>query len=200
VPGGRVQIEAAALRGRVCVGVRPLARADPTAPLAADACDSLEMARQLVGLSDGSLEVEAGAQASPFVARLFLPLAEQVAVLVIDDNVDTLRLFQRYLAGSRYPFIGARDAAQALALAEELTPRIIVLDVMMPGVDGWELLGRLRVHPKIGQVPIIVCTILPEEQLALALGATAFLRKPVSREAFLTALDRLAGPPRPGGH
>ncbi len=81
-------------------------------------------------------------------------------------------------------------------MAEEFAPRIILLDVMMPGVHDWEPLGRLREHPATRSVPIIVCTILPQEQLALALGAAGFVRKPVSREALLAALDRQASSPK----
>jgi CheY-like chemotaxis protein len=65
-----------------------------------------------------------------------------------------------------------------------------VLDVMLPGIDGWELLGRLREHPQTKDVPVVVCTILSQQQLALTLGATDFLRKPITRDAFLATLDR----------
>ena len=193
IAGGAVRITATTGPRKVYVRVDPLPGPGSPVPEGGDQRENLEMARQLLALSGGELEMERGAYGvQGFSARLILPTAEQVAVLVIDDNVDTLQLFQRYLAGSRYPFIGARDPEQALALAEQLTPQIIVLDVMLPGIDGWELLGRLREHPKMGGVPIIVCTILPEKRLALALGAAAFLRKPVTREAFLAALDRQA--------
>jgi CheY-like chemotaxis protein len=148
------------------------------------------MARQLVELSGGSLQTLPSEDARcPFAVKFILPTAEERAVLVIDDNADTLQLFQRYLEGSRYLFIGTSDPEQALSLAEELAPQVIVLDVMLPGIDGWELLGRLRAHPAIGDKAIIVCTILPQERLALTLGAAAFLRKPVSRSALLSALD-----------
>jgi CheY-like chemotaxis protein len=79
-----------------------------------------------------------------------------------------------------------------VALAEQCEARIILLDVMLPGIDGWELLGRLREHPTTQGTPIIVCTILPHEQLALTLGAAQFLRKPVSRSTLLRALDAQA--------
>ena len=79
-------------------------------------------------------------------------------------------------------------------MAEESAPQVIVVDVMLPGIEGWELLGRLRTHPKTRDVPIIVCTILPQEQLALSLGAAEFLRKPINREALLSALDRQTDP------
>ena len=62
---------------------------------------------------------------------------------------------------------------------------------MLPDIDGWDMLGRLRAHPKTSDKPVVVCTIMPQEQLALALGAAAFLQKPVSRETLLAELDRL---------
>ncbi len=93
-----------------------------------------------------------------------------------------------------YDFLGREDINWR-GLASELAPRVIVLDVMLPGMDGWELLGRLREHPQLSAVPVIVCTILPQQQLALALGAGAFVRKPFSREAFLSVLDQQVGSP-----
>jgi CheY-like chemotaxis protein len=71
-----------------------------------------------------------------------------------------------------------------------VSPQAILLDVMMPQVDGWKVLARLRQHPATEQIPVIVCTIMAQEELALALGAGGFLRKPVSRQDFLDALDR----------
>ena len=129
-----------------------------------------------------------------------VPAIEQLAVLCIDDNADTLQLYKRYLAGGRYLFAGLRDPQEALAVAGSLAPRIIVLDVMLPGVDGWELLGRLRAHPRTRDVPIIICSILPQRQLALALGAAGFLQKPLTQEALLQALDRQTVATAPGSH
>jgi len=191
VPGGRVRIEAQAHRWGDCLSIRAVRRrASPSIPAGVPLGD-LQVARQLAALSGGSLELTADDLGEePFTARLALPAVEQVLVLTVDDNADTLQLFQRYLAGSRYRFIGVRDPKQVLEAIEHQMPQIIVLDVMLPGIDGWELLGRLRAHPTTRDVPIIVCTILPQEPLALSLGAAAFLSKPVSQEALLTALDR----------
>jgi CheY-like chemotaxis protein len=149
----------------------------------------LDMARQLADLCGGSLTVSDSGEG--FSARLIVPALGQLPVLAIDDNAGTLRLLQRYTAGTRYRLVGTPDPEQALALAQELSPHVIVLDVMMPHVDGWEILGRLRQHPLTAHIPIVVCTILAEEELALSLGASAFVRKPVTRQAFLAALDRL---------
>ncbi|MDI7274597.1 MAG: response regulator [Anaerolineae bacterium] len=194
VPGGRVSVAVSPRDYGACVDVRAVRRHSlPSAP-ATKQLESLQVARQLAELSGGSLEVttdNSGPQ--PLMARLILPAVAQVPVLVVDDNVDALRLFEHYLAGSRYRFIGAQGPDALLAAVEHQVPRIIVLDVMLPRIDGWELLGRLRAHPKTCLVPVVVCSILPQEQLALSLGAAAFLLKPVSRDALLTELDRQSG-------
>ena len=128
--------------------------------------------------------------AQAFAAMLAVPAAGQLPVLVIDDNADTLQLLQRYASVTRYRLIGTRDPEQALELAAKLAPHIIVLDVMMPQVDGWRVLERLRQHPRTGHIPIIVCTILAQEELAFSLGASGFIRKPIARRTFLAALDQ----------
>jgi CheY-like chemotaxis protein len=189
VPGGRVTIQAQVegSQMRICIqlqGQRAISG------LSTDEIERLETARRLVDLSSGSLELVPGEGGQhPPAVEITLPAAEQIPVLVIDDNVDTLQLLQRYLSNSRYRFIGTSDPEQAMQLARESSPQMIVLDVMLPDMDGWELLGRLRQHPQALHIPIIVCTILPQEHLALSLGAAGFVRKPVTRKAFLSALD-----------
>ena len=155
------------------------------------------MARRLAGLCGGRLRL--GPEGAGFSATLTLPAVEQLPVLVIDDSVDTLQLLKRYTADTRYHLVGVRDAQLALERVPKLAPRVIVLDIMMPEVDGWEILARLRQHPLTCDTPIVVCTILAQEDLALSLGATAFIRKPVLRQDFLATLDR-AVPMDTGSH
>jgi CheY-like chemotaxis protein len=157
------------------------------------------MARQLVDLCGGEL-IFVGADEAPFSATVALPAVEQLLVLAVDDNVGTLQLFQRYTAGTRYRLVGTHDPEQALVIAENLCPQIIVLDVMMPQVDGWRVLGRLGQHPRTGHIPIVVCTILPQEELALSLGASAFIKKPITRQAFLATLDHQVAIMEKGSH
>jgi CheY-like chemotaxis protein len=156
-------------------------------PLTEEERGSLDVARQLVDVIGGQVTVQTNPEG--FRARLAIPTLEQVHVLVVDDNADTLQLFARYAVGTRYAVTGTREPGRALQLAEEVHPAIVVLDVMMPDLDGWEMLARLREHPSTGQTAVIICTVLPQQALALALGANAFLQKPVTREAFLAALD-----------
>lgn len=197
VPGGRLDIAARSLSCPSCVRVvvtalrgEAGAMGENGGPGPADA-DPLEMAGELLRISGGSLHVaQVGDAARPFVASIIVPTAERLPVLVIDDNVDTLHLMQRYLSGSRYHFCGTSRPQDALLMADRMQPQILVLDVMLPGIDGWELLGRLREHPKTRDRPVIVCSILPQDQLAFALGAADYLPKPVSQRELLSALDR----------
>jgi CheY-like chemotaxis protein len=199
-PGGRVRISAE--QQAEGIAIRLEAVSGTSASIEETGAEHVQMARECIGLFGGELEIEepqtldigtgdTQTGSGSFVTALFLPVTEPLSVLVVDDNLDTLHLFQRYLSGTRYRFVGIEDPASTLSVAASLLPSIIVLDVMLPGLDGWELLGRLREHPATRNLPIIICTVMPQEQLALALGAAAYLRKPVSREVLLSALDRL---------
>jgi CheY-like chemotaxis protein len=148
----------------------------------------LEMVRTLCKLGSGSLTT--ANQPDHFEIKLTLPTTGQQHVLVVDDNPDALQLFQRYLTNTPYHFIGSDNPEAALDMAIQHAPRVIVLDVMMPQLDGWELLGRIRSHPQTAHIPVLVCTILAQEPLAESLGAFRLLRKPVTRQCFLEALDR----------
>ncbi len=190
VPGGQVRLLAGALPQRVNLLVRACS-AGTVSMDSSESRESLEMAAQLVQLCGGTIEIApATGQECVLAIQITLPSTDQVTVLVIDDNADALQLLQRYLSNSRYHFIGTQDPQRGLAMAAERMPQIIVLDVMMPERDGWTVLGQLREHPKTHDIPVVVCSILSQEQLALTLGAAQFLRKPVSRQALLSALDR----------
>jgi CheY-like chemotaxis protein len=186
--GGQVNVSVQARRWEVAIRVWCSEYPSGPKPTLEDEATSLDTAQQLAGICDGRLDLSVDVRA--FEATLTLPALEQLPVLVIDDNADTLQLLQRYAAGTRYRLITTRDPEQALDLSEKLAPQIIVLDVMMPQVDGWEVLGRLRQHPITEHLPIIVYTILSQRDLALLLGASAFIHKPVTRHAFLAALDQ----------
>jgi CheY-like chemotaxis protein len=187
-PGSRIALSVERLAWAALIsfqGTRPELGAQP---IYEEKSQRLRIARQLVTMSKGTLEITEAAHG--YSVKLALPCVDQLSVIAIDDNPDTLSLFQRYTVGTPYHLITTRDPEQILTLAEKSLPHAIVLDVMMPDVDGWKLLGRLRQHPLVYKVPLIVCTILPQQELALSLGASAFLKKPVTRPDFLAALDR----------
>ena len=122
---------------------------------------------------------------------LWLPTELQRTVLAVDDNEDVLQLFQRYLIPHQYRVATAQTARAGLDLAIKLKPDVITLDLMMPEQDGWDLLQALLNHPDTCHIPIIVCTVLKQKELALSLGAAAFLKKPVTEEDLLSILRSL---------
>jgi len=122
--------------------------------------------------------------------ELQLPIAERT-VLVVDDNEDMLELIHSYLTPHGYRVITAQTAQDGLEKAIQLRPYAITLDLMMPEQDGWDLLQALRNRPETSHIPIIVCSVLKQKELALSLGATAFLAKPITELELLSALEQL---------
>ena len=149
----------------------------------------LATAQEQAAFYDARLEI-ADPQLGGLSVTLLLPAPEQSIVFVVDDNADWLELVQRYAAGSRYQVVTSLAPETACAAAGKLQPSLIILDVMMYNIDGWQVLSELRHEPATSHIPVVVCTVLPLEEMALALGANAFLQKPVSQQQFLHMLDR----------
>jgi CheY-like chemotaxis protein/molybdenum-dependent DNA-binding transcriptional regulator ModE len=119
------------------------------------------------------------------VLSLALPACRSA---LIDDDEGLAQVLDRYLTELDLHVVAAGNGPAGLALARELAPAAIVLDVMMPDVDGWEVLQTLRTQPETRGIPVIICSVFDDPELAAALGASHFLSKPVSREALLAAL------------
>jgi CheY-like chemotaxis protein len=185
VPRGGVCLTADVATGQVLFHLE--ARPDPSSQPHAAECEGLEMAERLLALFGGQLIIHEGVE--PMGVTAALPSVQVIHVLAIEDNMDTLQLWERYLQDTPFQLHGVRDPQQALSAAIEGQPDLIVLDVMMPGVDGWELLGQLRHHPLTSDTPVLVCTVLPQQELALSLGASGFMRKPTTRQGFRQALE-----------
>jgi CheY-like chemotaxis protein/transposase len=112
-------------------------------------------------------------------------------VLVIDDNEGLVELLDRYLTGHACQVLAAASGQAGLQLTQQTLPDAIILDVMMPDMDGWELLQRLRTSPQTAATPVIICSVFNDPELAYSLGASLFLPKPVNRNDVLTALRQL---------
>lgn len=120
-----------------------------------------------------------------------LPHAIQPVLLVVDDQETAHRMYRRYLSKSSVRIVSLQDGGRVVETARTLQPNAIALDVMIPTVDGWEVLQALRANPDTQHIPVLICSVWEEPELAFSLGATEFLKKPISQKDFLAALGRL---------
>lgn len=109
---------------------------------------------------------------------------------MIDDDPNVRDLTTRTLGKEGYRVEGARDGKEGLAKARELCPAVITLDVMMPGLDGWEVLAALKEDSRTSGIPVIMLTIVDEQQIGFSLGADDYLTKPVDWERLSAAVVR----------
>ena len=109
-------------------------------------------------------------------------------MLVIDDNQDTIQLFHRYVQGTRYALVGVSNPDEVARALERTQPRIILLDVMMPQVDGWETLRRIQEHTGVGAIPVIMFSGQVDERSpgeAASRGAQGFIGKPFDPRSLI---------------
>jgi signal transduction histidine kinase/CheY-like chemotaxis protein len=108
-------------------------------------------------------------------------------LLVVDDDLTTHDILQREFAGKGVRVIGATNGEEGLKKAQEVHPDLITLDVLMQGIDGWEVLAKLKSDPVLAPIPVIMLTILDEKKKGFSLGVSEYLVKPADR-AELTRL------------
>jgi signal transduction histidine kinase/CheY-like chemotaxis protein len=124
-------------------------------------------------------------------------LASDTTVLVVDDDAAARDLISRFLRRQGFAVLTAANGEQAMRMAREQRPDVITLDVIMPGMDGWEVLRALKAKPGLEDIPVILMTITNDQNLGYALGAAEYLTKPVDWDRLATVLDRMhVGHPR----
>jgi signal transduction histidine kinase/ActR/RegA family two-component response regulator len=111
-------------------------------------------------------------------------------ILVIDDDPAVRDLMTRFLGKLGFQAISAASGEQGLRVARDIRPKIITLDVMMPGLTGWDVLRQLKDDPALESIPVIMITIVDNEMLCLDQGASNYLVKPVDRDRLALALER----------
>ncbi|MGB8213632.1 MAG: response regulator [Anaerolineales bacterium] len=158
-----------------------------------DESDSLEFARRLSQKLPARVAETYPAQdkAGPAEIRLVFAISQPRTVLIVDDQVVAQKMFQRYLSRTNLEVIGVTDPTQGLVMAQKIQPALLILDVMMPHIDGWEVLQNLQLDPETKHIPVVVCSAWGEPELARSLGAVAFLKKPVIQKDLLDVLVSL---------
>ena len=166
----------------------------------------LALTRQLVEAHAGSVDVSSQlGVGSQFTVRL--PIRHAVvdpnlerppaippgkpSVLVIEDDPAARELLRLHLEGAGYTVLATASGRQGLAWVAEARPDAVLLDILLPDIDGWEILQRLKADPATRSIPVMVVSVVDNRTLGLALGAVDYFVKPVSREPLLEAIGRL---------
>ena len=114
-------------------------------------------------------------------------------ILVIDDDPAVRDLMTRFLTKMGFQVTAASNGEEGIKLARKIRPVVITLDVVMPGVDGWTVLKRLKADPELTAIPVIMVTIVDNEVTGISLGASSYLVKPVDRERLAELIEKYSG-------
>lgn len=182
----------------------------------------LPIARSITEHHDGRLFVESQlGQGANFIVELPLHVEEETegvpdgpeepefslleagfeagqTVLVVDDEPSIRRFLRHILESEGFFVIEARTGEDAVATARREKPAIVLLDLVLPDIDGFEVLGRLKEHSSTRAIPVIILSIIEDEERCFRLGASDYLPKPIDRERLVDRVSRLiaAGPAR----
>jgi CheY-like chemotaxis protein len=118
-----------------------------------------------------------------------------VPVVVVDDDSASQKILRHYLESVGYQVYGILDSRNAVEQIAQIQPQLVILDVLMPYVDGWEVLSQLRSTPATATIPVIMCSIVEQQHLGMVLGANDYLVKPIAEEALMAMVEQWAPPP-----
>ena len=189
-PSGTLSLDLAAQDDRVALGLAGVSgiRADDA---------MFDEASRLFDLAGGRLGVRPAGEAQTLAAEL--PRHQRPVVMVIDDDPAMHRIIERYLALRPVQVVSCRSTDDVLGNARKTRPALILLDILMPKRDGWEVLQELKADPETYHLNLAVCSIWDERDLALTLGADAFFQKPIDRAALLDYVEAFIGSESVGG-
>ena len=118
-------------------------------------------------------------------------MTEHRTVLLVDDETDVTEVLAFSLRRDGFRVLVASEAAEGLAVAKSELPDVILLDVMMPGISGWEALERLKADAETSHIPVLMCTVLAEARflsMAAEHNAAGYIRKPFKPDAVTRTL------------
>lgn len=157
-----------------------------TQPLGFDNWQIAQLFFTIQGVNHNLVEDQTGTTIS-----IILPLVQQNSCLVIDDVVSVRRLIERMLGSYGIQVFGTDNSEYALNLAQLMKPDFILLDILMPKVDGWQMMKNLKSNPETSSIPVIICSVLHEPELSRAVGAAGYIRKPINRLELIHTLQEI---------
>jgi CheY-like chemotaxis protein len=140
---------------------------------------------------------EAGAEADrPATVREATQGA--ITVLVVDDDPAVHDVLAATLGREGYQITHARDGIEALSIMRTDPPDIVTLDVMMPKMDGWSVLGIMKSEAALAHIPVIMLTIVDHRNLGFSLGASEYMTKPIDRSRLIALIEKFAASKQDG--
>jgi CheY-like chemotaxis protein len=112
-------------------------------------------------------------------------------ILIVEDDRQAVDLLTLYLGGAGFRVVPASDGLEGLTRARQLLPTAIILDVLLPRLDGWEFLKQAKADPALAEIPVLIASVVDERTKGVALGAAEQLLKPFAREDLIGALRRV---------
>ena len=119
------------------------------------------------------------------------PDGDSPCVLVIDDSQEAIDILSTYLREGGYRTAHATDGPTGIELARQLRPDVITTDILMPGMNGWEVIDRLKADPVTAAIPVMIVSIVDQQPMSIPVGVAAHVSKPVERQVLLETVERL---------
>ena len=126
------------------------------------------------------------------------PESGDIHVLVVDDDPAVHDVLAATLGKEGYRIAHARDGVEALHIMRTHPPDVVTLDVMMPRMDGWSVLGIMKSEPQLAHIPVIMLTIVDHRNLGFSLGASEYMTKPIDRNRLIALIEKFAASRRDG--
>jgi two-component system, cell cycle response regulator DivK len=121
-------------------------------------------------------------------------MTEAQTILLIEDETNTREMIHNALSSAGYVVVDAHEGEQAFELASGLLPDLILMDVYLPGIDGWDLLGLLKADRETEHIPVVMFTAAPEPERAYQMGAALVLKKPLTPYEILANVQAVLTP------
>ena len=166
----------------------------------------LSITKKLINLLDGDISVSSRpGEGSVFAVSIPISIVSQddswripeklsEKILIVEDDPSTLKLYQRYLEKNEYDVVTTSFGKQALKLAREHMPCLIILDIVLPDISGWQVLKELKEDKTVRDIPVVIASILSEKNKAISLGAIDYIKKPISGGGLVNKIEKMIQP------